>query len=398
MPNGLISVDEAWARIKAHRVTPPTQTVTLEDAVGLTLAEPVIAAVTQPPLSVSAMDGYAVRFADVTETGSALSVIGESPAGTPFEGSLRPGEAVRIFTGGGVPVGADHVVIQEDTSREENAVVITDAQSGPGNIRRAGLDFAAGDTLIEAGTRLEPAHVSVAAAANHARLTVYRRPRVAIIANGNELKPPGSALGAGEIISSSPVGLVALIRSWGGDAKELGIAGDTVDAIQSMIRSARDADIIVPVGGASVGDHDHMRAAFDGAGLTSVFAKVAVKPGKPTWFGRLGQQRVLGLPGNPASAWVCAHLFLRALLGLDQDAMTTGSLSEPLGANGAREAFLRGRAEIRGSDGIVVTPLPRQDSSLMLPFLQANVLIRRPVNAPGLNPGDTVDLIRMGAL
>lgn len=390
MTRQMISVDEAWEIIESHASTPGTETVPLREAVGRTLAEPLVAKVTQPPLTVSAMDGYAVAFSDVQTGDVSLKVIGESPAGRPFNGVVNSGEAVRIFTGGALPAGTDHVVIQENTERVGELVFISEPETGPRHVRPAGLDFKVSDLLLPGGSGIElrPSAIAVAAAANYAELRVYRRPKVALIANGDELKPPGSELGPGEIISSNSYGLSALIEHWGGTPIDLGIIPDDPKAIGAAIERAKGADIIVPIGGASVGDHDHMRAVFAARGLDMEFQKVAVKPGKPTWFGRLGSSLVLGLPGNPASAWVCANLFLKALIwGSRPKKRDVARLLAPLPANGARETFLRGSYY-----SATVRPFPNQDSSLLTPLLSSNVLIRRLANAPAAGEGAAVEV------
>ena len=309
----MISVSEAITLLLEHRSSRPVITMALANCLGATLAEDIKAKITLPPLAASAMDGYAVKLSDVRKAGVKLTVIGESPAGHPFQGTVNMGEAVRIFTGGAVPKGADHIVIQENAEREDDILTTLFDNETPRHIRQAGIDFAKGDTLLTKGTVIGPMHIAIAAAANHAVLPIYKRPVIALIANGDELKVPGSEVFETDIISSNPAGLGALIRHWGGEVMDMGIASDSLEAITSLIHKAKDADIIVPVGGASVGDHDYMRDAFKTCGLTSIFEKVAVRPGKPTWFGTLksktgDEQVVLGLPGNPASAVVCAHL------------------------------------------------------------------------------------------
>ncbi|MEM7767178.1 MAG: gephyrin-like molybdotransferase Glp [Pseudomonadota bacterium] len=402
---GLISVDDALAAILAHRQAPATETAPLYAALGRTLAAPLVAQVTQPPLAVSAMDGYAVRHSDVATAGATLRVIGEAPAGKPFPGAIASGEAVRIFTGGAIPDGADHVVIQENvtahaTQGDPGAQInIAAPEAGPRHIRPAGLDFSRGDTLALTGTTLSPAHLAAAAAANHSHLPVLRRPRVALLANGDELREPGSALAPGEIIASSRYSLAGLIRDWGGEPVDLGIAADSVTAIQRAVTGADSADIIVPVGGASVGDHDHMRHAFDGLGAETIFAKVAVKPGKPTWFARLGaRQRVLGLPGNPASALVCAHLFLKPLITGDSARRVRARLTHALTPHVGREAFLRAQLNVSSTGALEITPATNQDSALIHPFLTANALIRRGAQDPARTPGDPVDAWMIGPL
>ena len=395
--SALISVETALSILAQHGCRAEEETVPLSQALGRRLAQPVIARLTLPPSDVSAMDGYAVRVADVREAGAELKLIGETPAGNVPTRSLGPGETMRIFTGAPLPEGADHILVQEEAERDGEIVRVTAAQGDAQFVRRAGIDFHTGDALVVAGTRLGPAELAIAAAGNHASLAVERRPKVAIIAGGNELRPPGSDLKPGQIVDSISTALGALVRCWGGEPVTTGIARDSVASIREQIDAASDADIIVPVGGASVGDHDHTKAAFAEAGAEIVFSKIAVKPGKPTWFARRGEQRVLGLPGNPASAYVCAHLFLRQLLpsAPNQD-IFPASLLAPLAANGSRETYLRGRA-IAGPAGMRVEALPNQDSSLLRPFLTANCLIRRPAGTSAAAEGDTVDCLPLTA-
>ncbi len=383
----LISVAEAWARLAANAPPMRTERVSLVESAGRILAEDLRARVTQPPFAASAMDGYAVRFADMAP-GARLTVIGESPAGAAFDGRVGPGEAVRIFTGGVVPPGADHVIIQEDVARDGGDIEVTAKQDAPANIRTAGIDFSEGDVVLEAGTELIGARLALAAAANVAELEVARAPVVAIITSGDELVEPGTEPGPGQIVSSTGYGLAALIVAWGGRARMLGTAGDTVASVHERLDMAPDADLIVPLGGASVGDRDVMREAFSARGFNLFFEKIAVRPGKPTWFGQGstntgGDARVLGLPGNPASALVCAHLFVKPLLwSATGRPMETAMrrlparLAQDISGNGPRETFLRARAEA-GEDGTLrVTPFPRQDSSLLTPFAAANCLLR----------------------
>ena len=395
---GPISVTEAIALLGEHRPQRPVEWVPLDSALGRTLAGDVAARVTLPPRDSSAMDGYAVRLADVAKAGARLRIIGEAPAGTPFSGSVRPGQAVRLFTGSAMPDGADHVLIQEHAMRDGDHLTTTEAEPRARHIRRAGIDFRTGDILLPAGKVLGPADIAVAAAADHAVLPVHKRLRVAILANGDELRPPGGDPATGSVVSSNSAGLAALIRSWGGEAIDLGIASDSVKSIQAHIGQAQAADIILPVGGASVGDHDHMFDAFEGLGLKPVFRKIAVKPGKPTWFGRLGDQSVLGLPGNPASALVCAHLFLRPLLtGQAQLDLVSAQITHPLAANGPRETFLRGTCTVIGGVGRRVEVLPDQDSSLVTAFLQANCLVRREANASQIGATDLIQIVPLWA-
>ncbi|MEO1100265.1 MAG: molybdopterin molybdotransferase MoeA [Pseudomonadota bacterium] len=390
--SGLISVDEAIAALVANRPDWPVETVALSDALGARLAIPLKANVTRPPAAVSAMDGYAVRLADVGAPDTPLKVIGDIPAGTVFDKPVSPGEAVRIFTGSELPTGADHVVMQEHATRDGDTVRFLSGYSEPSFVRAAGRDFSTGDTLIEAGAKIGPAEIAIAAAANHATLSIHKRPTIAILANGDELRAPGSTLERGQIVNSNPAGLSALISLWGGIPLDLGVATDSVAAIREKIDAATDADIILPVGGASVGDHDHMRAAFAEAGYDTIFEKIAVRPGKPTWFARKDRQLVLGLPGNPASAFVCAHLFLR-ILTTDQTKLgfQPARLEADLAANGSREAFLRATATYSAKDGSrTVISATDQDSSLIRPFLSGNCLIHRPANAAAQPAGSVV--------
>lgn len=395
--SALISVETALSLLAQHACPAEEETIPLSQALGRTLAQPVTSRLTLPPSDVSAMDGYAVRIADVHDAGAELKLIGETPAGDVPSRSLGPGEAMRIFTGAPLPAGADHILIQEEAERDDETVRVRIAQEKAQFVRKAGIDFNTGDELVTAGTRLGPAELAIAAAGNHADLVVGRRPKVAIIAGGNELRPPGSDLKPGQIVDSISTALGALVRCWGGEPVAIGIARDSVASIREQIDAAGDADIIVPVGGASVGDHDHTKAAFVEAGAEIVFSKIAVKPGKPTWFATRGRQRVLGLPGNPASAYVCAHLFLRPLLpsAPSPDAFAA-SLDTSLAANGSRETYLRGRA-VAGPSGMCVEALPNQDSSLLRPFLTANCLIRRPAGAAPAAGGDVVDCLPLTA-
>ena len=391
----MISVQEALSRIIAERPRGAPVTLPLAQTLGCILAKDVAALVSLPPLAASAMDGYAVRLEDVREAGAALKVIGEAPAGHPFAGRVRAGQAVRIFTGGAVPDGADHIIIQENVARDGDNITVNTPSEAARHIRKAGIDFFEGTKLISAGTLIGPPEIALAAAANHAQISAYPRLKIALLANGDELRPPGSILKSSEIISSNPLALGALITQWGGEILDMGIAGDSLAAITALIEAAREADIIIPIGGASVGDHDYMRPAFREAGLKMIFEKVAVRPGKPTWFGKLGEQRVLGLPGNPASAIVCAHLFLKALMGR-HNKLAKAALTQGLPANGPRETYQRGLASVTETGHLIVTPFPRQDSSLLSPFARANVLIRLPVSAGPWAESDLIDIVALG--
>lgn len=395
----MASVEQALDLIASHgrERALGRETVLLAAAEGRRLAEPVIAQVSQPPADVSAMDGYAVRFADMTMN-AVLKVTGESRAGSPFAGGVSPGEAVRIFTGAHVPKGADHILIQEDTKRESDRVTVTFEQRKPENIRRVGMDFARGKELAPAGQVMTEGAISLAAAGNVARLTVSKAPRIGVLANGDELVSAGSELAAGQVVNSIQPALLALIRRWGAVAVDLGLSRDTEEDVRQ--RLSGPCDVIVSIGGASVGDYDVVRSAFAAEGFAPVFEKIAVKPGKPTWFSAKDGVLALGLPGNPAAAMVTAQLFLRPLI----DAMTGGGAARPtqrahtaaaLPAAGNREEYLRAILSVDAEGRANVQAAENQDSSLLSPFLTANALIRRAPNTPAAAKGDLVDVVML---
>lgn len=399
----MISVNEAQSNLRQAARVMPSETVPLSKAANRTLASDVRANLTHPPFDASAMDGYAISLCDAQD-GNTLTVIGEAPAGMPFTGEVKSGQAVRVFTGSVMPDGAGHVVIQEDVTRDADHITITDIQTPPAHIRKAGIDFSAGETLFSAGTRLGPVHLSVLASANIENILVYQKPRVAIFANGDELRHVGTDIAPGQIISSTPFALAELIQQWGGTPDYLGIAPDNAETLQQIIKRAAHADIIVPVGGASVGDYDLVKQAFRTEGFNFAFEKVAVKPGKPTWFATRGDTRVLGLPGNPASGLVGTHLFLRplisAMLGENCEMkIVSATLTVPLHANGPREIYHRAHAVISKKTGhVTVTPFSRQDSSLLTPFAKTNALIQCAPKAPTKAVGDCVSCVIIGPL
>jgi molybdopterin molybdotransferase len=397
----MIPVAEARARILSAFQALPAETVPLPDGLGRILAEPVVARLTQPPLDVSAMDGWAVRAADVApdlvKLPATLREIGRVPAGGRFEGTVGPGQCVRIFTGAPLPAGADAVVIQEDADASGDSVTIREGAGAGRYVRKAGLDFRAGDTLLHPGRRLTARDIGIAASTNHPWLRVHRRPRVAILATGDEIVMPGEALGPSQIVSSNSHALAALVRSCGGQPIDLGIARDDAESLTALAAGARGADLVVTTGGASVGDHDLIRSVLGGRGLALDFWTIAMRPGKPLMFGRLDDTPMLGLPGNPVSTMVCGWLFLRpAILALQgaavPDDRITATLGRDLPANDRREDYLRARIE-RTEDGLVATPFPAQDSSMLSLLAAADGLVIRPPLAPAAARGDAVEAV-----
>ena len=395
----MISLDEALALLLDGYGRLGTEPVALTDAAARILAAPIVAAHDQPLAPMSAMDGFAVRSVDVAQ-GAVLKLIGEAPAGAPFAGSVGAGECVAIATGGVVPDGADRVVMQENVSRDGDCITIADA-SGPPFVRQAGMDFASGRRLLEPGATITPAALGLIAAAGIANVEVARRPRVALIASGDELREPGAPLGPGALYNSAAFAIAALVEAWGGTAVRVATLPDDLDASIAALRQIDGADLFVTIGGASVGQRDLLRPAFEALGATIRFDRIAVVPGKPSWHARLPDGRaVLGLPGNPSSAFVCAHLLLRPLLaaltGRDPTpALIRARLADPLPANGTREAWLRATLSIE--DGIaMVRADSRQDSGLQTPLAAANALLRRPANAASAAAGELVDAMRFG--
>lgn len=392
----LLPVDEALARI-LDGVTPlGSESVGLLAAADRVLGEDVTARLTQPPFDASAMDGYAVRAADVAMVPAELRVIGESNAGGPFDGTVGAGEAARIFTGGSVPRGADAVVIQENTDRKGDTLSVREATKAGAHIRKAGGDFRQGDVLLRAGRLLDASAITLAAAGGHAQLKVRRAPRIAILATGDELVEPGTQLGPGQIVSSNPYGLAALVTRFGAQPKLLGIAADTREDLEAKLATATDADVLVTIGGASVGDRDLVKPALEARGMALDFWKVAVRPGKPMLFGRLGDMRVLGLPGNPLSCLIAARIFLVPLifrmLGRTDAPLpeSMALLAHDMEANGPRQHYMRGTLASGGSGLPRVTALTSQDAAHMSALAAADVLIVRPPNAPATRAGELV--------
>lgn len=400
----LMPVPEALARVLAAAAPLPAHEVALSDALGCVLAEDMIARRTQPPAAVSAMDGYAVRGADVANVPVTLKVIGEVAAGHPFEGAVGHGEAMRIFTGGLMPSGADTVVIQEDTRRDGDRVTVTYAGKIGRHVRAEGIDFSKGAVLLRQGRQLTGRDLMLAAAMNYPTLKVVRRPKVAVLGTGDELVPPGSAPKPGEIVYSNGFALAALVRSEGGKALELGIVADRLDAIASGIRAAQEAgaDILVTAGGASVGEHDLVQKALVSEGMALSFWRIAMRPGRPMLHGRLGAMQVLGVPGNPVSSYVCAFLFLaplvRRLAGRsDFDRRPERAiLGASLAANDERADYIRATLS-DGREGVpIATPLPNQDSSLMATLAAADCLLIREARAPAAPAGSPCVILKLG--
>ena len=394
----LLDVAEARRRMLAGIKVLGSEQAPLEAALGRVLAQSVKAARDQPPFAASAMDGYAVRSAD---TPGLLTVIGESAAGHGFAGRCEAGTAVRISTGAALPEGTDGIVIQEDVRREGNHIEVPQVAAGH-FVRRQGIDFTAGTTLLEKGRVLDAVAVSLGAASGAATLPVARRPKVVILSSGDELAAPGEVPNPWQIFDSATFGLAGLIASWGGEAKRLAVAKDDVAAIARTAEEAlASSDLLLLIGGASVGDHDHARPALMRLGLEMKVGKVAVRPGKPTWFGHTQQGPVLGLPGNPASAMVCAHLFLKPLLlamqGRDPEPrFLRAHLAKALPANGGREHYLRSALKPDDKGDLTVRAFEDQDSSLISIFAAANALIRLAPDAPAQDQGVLVDVLPLG--
>lgn len=399
----LLPVAEALKRILDSASTLDAETVDLLHASGRTLAGAVISKLDNPPFNASAMDGYAVRAEDVANVPATLTVIGEAGAGKPFTGRLAAGKAVRIFTGGAVPDGADAVVIQENVSASGISITVEEAAKRGANIRPRGQDFTNGERLIEPGRRLTARDILIAASSGHGTLPVVRKPLVAILSTGDELVTPGSPLGPGQISGSNAYGLAAVVEAAGGEARFLGIARDSLASLEACINDAEGADVLVTSGGASVGDHDLVRPALEKAGAKLDFYKIAMRPGKPLFFGSRTSngkiQHCLGLPGNPVSALICSRVFLVPLIGRLLGRETPfesleAALADPLPANGPREHYMRGLLEMDSATPRV-TAFKSQDSGLIKSLQRANCLVVVPPNAPPQPAGSVVKVLRL---
>jgi molybdopterin molybdotransferase len=392
---GEIGVEEARARMLAGVTRVGVEPIALSNAVGRTLAEPVAALRDQPPFDASAMDGYAVREG---ETAGDFRLVGQSAAGRPFSGVVDEGETVRIFTGAAVPSGC-RVIVQERAVRDGERVRFEASVGAATFVRPRGGDFKAGQVLLRAGDRLDPWRIALASAAGRAAVDVARRPRVAILSTGEEIVTAGDAVSEAQIFDSGGPALAALVSVWGGEPVALAPARDEEAAIAAAVADAA-CDLIVTVGGASVGEHDLVKPALGRLGLKLAVDTVRLRPGKPTWFGVLEDgRRVLGLPGNPASALVCAELFLRPLVMALQGAeaslrIETARLAIPLAATGPREHWMRATLSW-GEDGAVATPFADQDSSLVTVFAHADALLRRAAGAPAAEAGSVAEVLRL---
>lgn len=395
----MISVEEALERITEAFSPLPGEEVSLKEALGRVLAEDAQAAVSHPPADVSAMDGYAVRAEDVSQVPATLAVVGEAPAGSAYDHEVQPGQAVRIFTGGPVPRGADAVVIQENTERNGDTVTVAKGAGAGTYIRRQGLDFKTGEVGLKAGRRLAPRDIAFAAAMNLSHLTVRRKPRVAVLSTGDELIRPGETPGPNRIPGSNGPALAAFVDSCGGIAVDLGIAPDDEKALAALAAGAKDSDLLVTSGGVSVGDHDIVRGALGGCGLEMDFWGVAMRPGKPLLFGHFARVPFLGFPGNPVSTLVCAAVYLRpaidAMLGVrdGEPKEMSARLACDVDANDERQNYLRVRLSTDGEGNLTATPFPKQDSAMISILSQAEGLLIRPPHAPAAKAGERATVI-----
>ena len=393
----MISVAEAVAKVTAGFSALPGEQIGLMDGLGRALAADVASRVTQPFADVSAMDGYAVRAADLSNVPATLKRVGASSAGHGFDGPVGPGEAVRIFTGAPLPAGTDTIVIQEDAETDGETVTIRARAPAGAHVRPAGLDFREGEVLLAAGRVLTARDIGIAAAMDVPWLTVRRRPRVAILATGDEIVMPGEPRGPAQIVSSNSLALASYVRVLGGEPVVLGIARDDAESLGALAAGVAGTDLLVTIGGASVGDHDLVREVLGQEGLDIVFYRIAMRPGKPLIFGKFQGVPMLGVPGNPVSAGVCAVVYLRpamrVMLGLPrEETRATASLGRDLGANDRREDYLRAALR-RDERGLVATPFEKQDSAMMALFAKADCLVVRPPHAPPARRGETVRIL-----
>ena len=400
----MLTVRDAHARVIAAFAPLPAETVSVADAAGRVLAQAPRARLTQPPADLSAMDGYAVRAEDVPAVPTTLTLVGQAPAGGSYDHALKPGEAVRIFTGGPLPMGADSIVIQEDTQADGDKITILDAPRIGRHIRKAGLDFTAGDTPLAVGRTLTTRDVALAAAMNHPWLTVHRKPRIAILSTGDELVMPGEPVGRNQIVSSSGIAVAALVRGWGGEPTLFDIARDDAALIQDRIAAGAQHDLLITLGGASVGDHDLVQGALKAQGFAMDFWRIAMRPGKPLMFAAKDRARVLGLPGNPVSTMVCSLLFVKPamerMLGQPGDIVATqpARLAVDVKENDQREDYVRALLTRSADGSLTVEPHKVQDSSMLSVLAWANGLLIRPPHDPARKAGDVVQVIDMAGI
>ncbi|MCT4656030.1 MAG: molybdopterin molybdotransferase MoeA [Cohaesibacter sp.] len=398
----LMKVEEALSRLLGDVKTTRVEHVSLEKATGRVLAQDLQSSRNQPPFDASAMDGYAVKASNLETLPAKLQVIGEVPAGHSFPDEMHDWEAVRIFTGAPVPKGADAILIQENTERDGAFVTALETVHSGQFIRPAGLDFKCGETLLTAGTRLNARQVALAASMNHATLPVYARPKIAILATGDELVLPGETPSDDQIISSNNFGVAGQVEQVGGEVLNLGIAIDRHEAIAAKIKEAQDwgADILVTIGGASVGDHDLVQDVLKQAGMDLNFWRIAMRPGKPLMAGKIGAMQVLGLPGNPVSSMVCTLLFLqplvRQMLGSNDTQPTLSArLGADVGENDQRQEYLRASLERKDNGELITLPFAKQDSAMMARFAIADCLIIRPPFAEPAKEGDLCQILML---
>lgn len=402
----LLPVDEALTRILSTAEPQGFEQVSLASAGGRVVAEQVTAKLLQPPFDCSAMDGYALIAPQNIEYPIELRVIGESAAGKRFEGKLNEGTAVRIFTGAPMPEGADCIVIQEDTERSGDKLTIQQGLDKGRHIRRAGLDFAPGDTVLPIGRELDAPALSLAAASGNATVSVFKQPRIAILATGDELVPPGVIPGPDQIVASNSLGIAEIVRRAGGKPEDMGIIIDDPAKIESAIDHVLDdgIDILVTIGGASVGDRDFVHSALKNCGVDLDFWKIAMRPGKPLMYGRktvAGKTvHIIGLPGNPVSSLVCSLVFLRPLVAQLSGSAQTADIrparfGQPMNANDHRRDFVRSTVEQAVDGTLIVTPLPIQDSSMLSALVRSNALLIRDENAPPAAAGESCTILML---
>ncbi len=397
----LMPVSEALDKLLQGVAPLEAETIPLEAANGRFLARPLASTRTQPPFAASAMDGYAIRQSDLTSELTELDVIGEAPAGHGYSGQVRPGQAVRIFTGAPIPEGADTILIQENAERCNDRIKVLENPAKGAFVRAAGLDFSEGDILLSPPLKLDYRHLALAAAMNHAVLTVVKRPKVAILATGDELVRPGGRPGPDQIIASNHAGIAAMVEDCGGEPLDLGISPDEPRELAACVKRAitEEADILVTLGGASVGDHDLVQDVLGNEGMDLSFWRIAMRPGKPLMAGRLGKTKVLGLPGNPVSSLVCGLLFLKPLIAKMLGAPNGSAspkeaiLAEAIGENDRRQDYVRAMLSEDADGRLIAAPFPKQDSSMLALLAKSGGLIVRPPFAPAEPAGAAVPVL-----